>query len=56
MQSALKEAGYKVGRIDGDHGNKTTKAIKQYQEANDLQGDGKMTQQTLDALGVTVTE
>ena len=42
IQSALKNAGFYSGGIDGKIGPLTTKAIKEFQAANKLQADGKV--------------
>lgn len=40
LQKRLKEKGYNVGKIDGDFGRKTEKAVKAYQNDKELKGDG----------------
>ena len=42
IQTALKNAGYDPGTIDGKLGQKTKKAIKDFQTANGLKADGKV--------------
>ena len=42
IQRALKNAGYYSGAIDGKIGPKSKAAIKEFQMANDLTGDGKI--------------
>jgi len=42
IQTALKNAGYDPGTIDGKLGPKTKKAIKDFQAANGLKADGKV--------------
>ncbi|MFH1577747.1 MAG: peptidoglycan-binding domain-containing protein, partial [Candidatus Omnitrophota bacterium] len=42
IQIALKNAGLYNGRIDGDIGPKTKKAIQQFQAKNDLYIDGEV--------------
>ena len=42
IQTALKNAGYYIGEIDGKIGRLTTKAIEDFQEANGLGVDGKV--------------
>ena len=42
VQTALKNAGYYAGEIDGKIGPMTKKAIKDFQQANNLQADGKV--------------
>lgn len=53
LQRALREAGHYDGAIDGDYGPKTESAVEAYQEANDLQVDGKAGPETQGALGLT---
>jgi len=42
IQTALKNAGYDPGPIDGKLGGKSKKAIKDFQTANGLKADGKV--------------
>ncbi|MDP1853958.1 MAG: peptidoglycan-binding domain-containing protein [Candidatus Omnitrophota bacterium] len=42
IQSALKNAGYYTGTVDGNIGPKTKKAIEDFQAANGLSADGKV--------------
>lgn len=42
IQTALKNAGFDPGVIDGKKGSKTTKAVKAFQKANSLIQDGKV--------------
>lgn len=46
IQTALKNAGYYTGWIDGKLGPKTKKAIEEFQKANDLKADGKVGRKT----------
>lgn len=41
IQTALKNAGFYAGEIDGKLGPKTKKAIEEFQKANNLKADGK---------------
>lgn len=41
IQTALKNAGFYAGEIDGKIGHKTKKAIEEFQRANNLKVDGK---------------
>ncbi len=50
IQAALKNAGYYTGNIDGKKGLMTKKAIEDFQEANNLQVDGKVGPKTWEAL------
>ncbi|RAP46439.1 MAG: hypothetical protein BZ136_07475 [Methanosphaera sp. rholeuAM74] len=40
LQTILKNKGYYAGKIDGDYGNFTVEAVKQYQKDNGLSVDG----------------
>jgi peptidoglycan hydrolase-like protein with peptidoglycan-binding domain len=42
IQTALKNAGYYTGSVDGKKGPLTKKAIEDFQKANNLQVDGKV--------------
>jgi peptidoglycan hydrolase-like protein with peptidoglycan-binding domain len=42
IQTALKNAGYYPGAIDGKVGPKTKQAVEEFQKANGLQVDGKV--------------
>lgn len=46
VQTALKNAGYFEGKIDGKIGSKTRSAIKAFQKANSLKADGKIGKNT----------
>ncbi len=50
IQTALKNAGYYSGKIDGNSGPMTKAAIKEFQKANSLNADGKVGQKTWAAL------
>jgi murein L,D-transpeptidase YcbB/YkuD len=50
IQSALKNAGYYNGAIDGKVGSMTKKAIEDFQRANGLQADGKVGPKTWGVL------
>ena len=50
IQTALKNAGYYTGNIDGKIGPLTNKAIKDFQAANNLKVDGKVGPQTWEIL------
>ena len=47
VQRALEEAGYNVGKIDGEWGKKTEGAVKEFQKAHRLKVDGRVGYQTL---------
>lgn len=51
IQRALNEAGYQVGRVDGQMGPGTKRALEKYQRDNGL-AVGGVTQETLRALGL----
>ena len=42
IQTALKNAGYYEGAIDGKLGKKTRRAVRDFQKANNLSVDGKV--------------
>lgn len=42
IQTALKNAGYYAGLVDGKKGPLTRKAIEDFQKANNLEADGKV--------------
>ena len=50
IQQALKHAGFYSGKIDGDVGPRTKKAIEAFQSANGLKADGKVGPRTWKAL------
>jgi peptidoglycan hydrolase-like protein with peptidoglycan-binding domain len=50
IQTALKNAGFYTGAIDGKMGPKAKKAIADFQKANDLVVDGKVGPKTWKAL------
>jgi len=50
IQTALKNAGYYSGAIDGKVGPMTKKAIKEFQTANGIQADGKVGPKTWSLL------
>lgn len=52
IQTALKNAGFYAGSIDGKIGPKTKKAIEEFQKANGLNPDGKVGPKTWAALSV----
>jgi len=49
-QRLLRELDYEPGSIDGFSGGRTTRAIKEFQKANGLPDDGKVTQDLFAAL------
>jgi peptidoglycan hydrolase-like protein with peptidoglycan-binding domain len=52
MQQELKEDGYYKGEVDGIMGPQTRAAIREYQRANNLKGQGQFTRETAEHLGV----
>lgn len=55
IQTALKNAGYYIGEIDGKLGRMSRKAIEDFQEANGLTVDGKVGPKTWSALAKYLT-
>lgn len=51
-QQALKDKGYDPGPIDGLNGPQTKAAVRQYQEKENINADGRLGPKTLDSLGV----
>jgi murein L,D-transpeptidase YcbB/YkuD len=51
IQTALKNAGFDPGPIDGRKGKQTKEAVKAFQKANNLAVDGKVGKQTWILLG-----
>lgn len=54
VQTALRTAGYKPGKIDGIYGRETKAAVKKFQKDRNLAGAGKVNALTLGALRVSV--
>ena len=50
IQTALKNAGFYTGNIDGKIGPKSKKAIEDFQKANGLKVDGKVGTKTWEAM------
>ncbi len=50
IQTALKNAGYYTGLVDGKIGPMSKKAIEEFQKANNLKVDGKVGPMTWEAL------
>ncbi|MCX5668616.1 MAG: peptidoglycan-binding domain-containing protein [Candidatus Omnitrophica bacterium] len=46
IQTALKNAGYYQGAVDGKMGKKTRKAVREFQKANNLPADGRVGKNT----------
>lgn len=51
IQTALKNANFYAGNVDGKKGPKTKKAIEEFQKANGLKADGKVGPKTWSLLG-----
>jgi murein L,D-transpeptidase YcbB/YkuD len=56
IQTALKNAGYDPGVIDGKIGAKTKTAVKDFQTANGLKADGKVGAKTWAKLSAYILE
>jgi peptidoglycan hydrolase-like protein with peptidoglycan-binding domain len=50
IQTALKNAGFYAGKIDGKIGPKSKKAVEDFQSANGLKADGKVGAKTWEKL------
>ncbi|HTY44489.1 MAG TPA: peptidoglycan-binding domain-containing protein [Patescibacteria group bacterium] len=55
IQTALKNAGFYTGNVDGKIGPKTKKAIEEFQKANGLAVDGKVGAKTWAAMSKHLT-
>jgi len=55
IQTALKNAGYYTGAVDGKIGPITKKAISEFQKANNLKADGKVGPKTWELLKMHLT-
>jgi peptidoglycan hydrolase-like protein with peptidoglycan-binding domain len=56
IQTALKNAGFYSGSIDGKIGPKTKAAIEEFQKSKGLTADGKVGPKTWQALGAYLTK
>ncbi len=56
IQQALKNAGVYKGKVDGNIGPRTKKAIEEFQSQNGLKADGKVGPRTWKALSAHLTE
>ncbi|HLV66117.1 MAG TPA: peptidoglycan-binding domain-containing protein, partial [Polyangiaceae bacterium] len=54
LQQKLKEQGHYQGAVDGVIGPKTETALREFQEQNQLEGDGQLTQETVQALDMSI--
>lgn len=50
LQQALKILGYYTGKLDGDYGDGTTKAVMEYQGDHDLLADGVAGKETVKSI------
>ena len=50
IQTALKNAGYYQGAVDGKMGKKTRRAVRAFQKANKIHADGKVGKDTWEIL------
>ena len=55
IQTRLKNWGYYNGDVDGVYGSRTEKAVRWFQQKNGLNVDGQVGDQTLAALGMSVS-
>ena len=55
IQTRLKNWGYYNGNVDGVYGSQTEKAVRWFQQKNGLNVDGQVGDQTLAALGMSVS-
>lgn len=53
VQQALNDQGYNAGAVDGVMGPRTQRALRQFQQAQNLPRTGRPDERTLDALGVS---
>lgn len=53
IQRALHDAGYNAGPVDGIFGSRTRAAMTAFQYDRELQGEGNITERTLQALKVS---
>ena len=51
-QQALKDKGYDPGPVDGIDGPLTRAAVRNYQQKENINADGRLGPKTLDSLGV----
>ncbi len=55
VQTDLNKTGFNVRGVDGKWGKRTDRALRKFQQAKNLPGNGKLNQQTLSALGVNIS-
>ena len=56
VQQNLQSNGFYTANVDGIWGPKTTEGIRSFQTANGLNATGRLNNQTLDAMGLQVSE
>lgn len=56
IQTALKNSGYYIGKVDGKVGPMTKKAIEEFQKANNLKVDGKVGPKTWSVLNQNLNQ
>ncbi len=56
LQRELQEQGFYQGNIDGIVGPQTRAAVRQFQQQAELAGNGQLTQETVDELGLNLQE
>jgi len=54
IQQKLQDQGFDVGQIDGMWGPQTSSALKEFQRQQGMDADGKLSQSTVSALGVSM--
>lgn len=54
VQQALNQKGYDVGKVDGNWGEQTASAVRNYQQAQGLEPTGELNMRTLSSLGIQV--
>ena len=54
LQRELSAKGHDVGRVDGEWGENTRAAVREYQRANNLESTGTLTLPTLASLGMSI--
>jgi peptidoglycan hydrolase-like protein with peptidoglycan-binding domain len=55
VQRKLRGLGYFAGVVDGEWGPQTEAALRDFQQAHDIQVTGRLDDKTLDELGIVYT-